>query len=129
MSSSSSSTEIQPSSSSSSTSSSTSGSTGSSSSSLQGCEPQYCASTFTTAAINGTYTWTGAYFNSKAVYNNGTYNLWYAASPYYKWAISVVVGGGIGTWLSSKTTEDGCPNGSYTVESGLVVVGACVLEG
>jgi hypothetical protein len=85
----------------------------------------YCASTFATPAINGNYAWTGAYYNAKAVYNNGTYNLWYTGSPYYQWAISLVVGGGIGTWMSSKVATDGCPDGAYAIETGVINIGAC----
>ena len=92
---------------------------------MQGCEPRYCASTFSTTNVNGTYTWTGAYYNGKAVYSNGTYHLWYATSPYDKWIVSPSVGGGIGSWLSSKTATDGCPDGSYVVESGTIIVGSC----
>ena len=88
--------------------------------------PFYCASAFDTLAINGTYTWTGAYYNNKAVYNNLTYNLWYAGSPYYQWAISPTVGGGTGTWVSSKVATAGCPDGAYAVETGVINMGGCL---
>jgi hypothetical protein len=92
---------------------------------LQGCEPDYCATGYTTRAINGTYSWTGAYYNSKAVYNNGTYNLWYAAGVYTRWAISLVIGTAPANWMSSKTTTGGCPDGSYDTEPGTIAVGTC----
>ena len=51
--------------------------------------------------------------------------MWYASSPYNQWAISVTVGSGIGTWVTSKTTTSGCPDGTYSVESGTIIVGSC----
>jgi len=111
--------------SSSSISSESSPSSSSSSSSLQGCEPNYCATGYVTNALNGTYSWTGDYYNSKPIYNNGTYNLWYASGAYDTWAISSSVGTSPVNWLSSKTTTEGCPDGTYDTEAGTLAIGEC----
>ena len=75
-------------------------------------------------AINGSYAWTGAYYNSKAVYNNSTYNIWYTLSQ-NAWVISSVVGAAAINWVSEKTTIGGCPNGTYDAVAGTIVVGTC----
>ncbi len=112
--------------SSSSSSLSSESSSSSSSSSLYGCSDLYCASTFTTAALNGTWTWTGGVYNSKPIYRNvaGTYLMWYDDTGY--WAISNDVGDPENQWLSSTDNPVSCPDGDIWVfESGLVVEGEC----
>ena len=115
------STEVQSSSSSSSKSESSSSS---SSENVLGCKTKYCASTFTTVAINGQYTWTGADYNNKAVYNNGTYNIWFDAVTGY-WACSGDVGDPQNQWVSSKDDAGGCPDGAWVGEAGLLAEGTC----
>ena len=88
-----------------------------------GCEGAYCAQGFATADINGTYSWTGASYSSKPVYNNGTYNLWY--SPVFYWAISGDVGDPQIQWVTSKDDALGCPDGAYVVEAGTLYEGEC----
>jgi len=93
---------------------------------LRGCEDTYCAQDFTTANINGSYIWTGGYYNSKPVYNNGTYNLWYSPvlTSYY-WAVSGDVGDPQNQWVTSKDDALGCPDGAYVGEAGNMYEGEC----
>jgi hypothetical protein len=126
------STEVQSSSSSSSKSESSESSVeyssesseSSSSEHVLGCKTKYCASTFTTVAINGQYTWTGATYGGKAVYNNGTYNIWFDTVSGY-WACSADVGDPFNQWLSSKDAAGGCPDGAWAGEDGLLAEGSC----
>jgi len=109
----------------SSASSSTGSSSTSSSSSIKGCEANYCASTFATANINGTYTWRGAIYNGKPVYDNATYYLWYSTVGSNYWAISLTYPTAEINWVSNKNVPGGCPDGTYENENGTLVAGQC----
>lgn len=127
--SSSSSTELKSSSSSKSLSSQSSQSlssdtSSSSSDNVDGCKTHYCASSFTTVLANGTYTWTGATYNSHPVWNNGTYNIWFDTDTGY-YAMSATVGAPENQWISSIETPAHCPVGSWLLENGTLVDGIC----
>jgi hypothetical protein len=98
----------------------------SSSTSLMGCEYAYCSQDFVTANVNGTYTWTGGFHNSKPIYNNGTYDLFYAwIEPSYYWAASVNYTDPIISWVALKDTPFACPDGAYNSGDGDIYIGEC----
>ena len=99
-------------------------SSSSSQSGLGGCAQDYCASLFTTVALNGTYYATGGVSNSKPVYKNATYYLWNDPVSNY-WAISGNVGDPQNQWLTSSDTATACPAGPFTREDGTLAIGKC----
>ena len=110
--------------SSSSSSSESSSSSSSSSSSFGGLEEAYCGVFVTTAALNGTWTATGAKYNGLPVFSRGVNSMWYDTTGY--WAISKDVGDPQNQWLSSTDTAVAEPDGDIWVfESGVVTAGEC----
>jgi HK97 family phage major capsid protein len=105
--------------------SSSSSSSSSSSYNVRGCVADYCASTFATVALNGTWAWDEVTeYNNMPVYVNGANKVWFDTHTGY-WAMSNDAGDPENQWLSSKDTAGGCPDGTWAGEAGTLAEGAC----
>lgn len=96
----------------------------SSSSTPEGCNKNYCASTFSTGAYNGTYARTGTKYDTMETYFNGNWYIWYEAAT-NRWWLSATVGATMINRKSSKSVQGGCPDGAWSSEDGLLVAGSC----
>jgi len=100
-------------------------SSSSSQSGMGACAQDYCASGFSTVALNGSYYATGQVQAGKPVYKNaGNWYLFYDTT-YSTWAISNTIGDPPGQWKSSQDVGAACPNGAYLAEAGTLTAGKC----